>query len=125
MIQLSSKNDESSFVMTSSLLIKNFKIDKFGDFSSHFDYNSRTDIFRDDISLIINQCHLQATEGSLRRTQSVRQPRSALKQSALVKMKTKCEILWQNCSPYICRKNIFSVLLMLSLLLICIYFTKL
>ena len=42
------------------------------------------DIFRDDISLIINQSHLQATEGSLRRTQSVRQPRSASKRSALV-----------------------------------------
>ena len=71
------------FVMTSSR-IKNFKIDKFGDFSSDIDYNSRTDIFRDAISLIINQCDLQATEGSLRRTQSVRQPRSASKRSALV-----------------------------------------
>ena len=44
------------FVMTSSLLIKILKIDKFGDFSSNIDYNSRTDIFRDAISLIINQC---------------------------------------------------------------------
>ena len=44
------------FVMTSSLRIKNFKMDKFGDFSSDIDYNSRTDIFRDAISLIINQC---------------------------------------------------------------------
>ena len=41
--------------MTSSLRIKNFKIDKFGDFSSDIDYNSRTDIFRDAISLIFNQ----------------------------------------------------------------------
>ena len=65
------------FVMTSSLRIKNFKIDKFGDFF-------RTDIFRDAISLIINQCDLQATEGSFWRTQSVRQPRSASKRSALV-----------------------------------------
>ena len=40
-------------VMTSSLRIKNFKIDKFGDFSSDIDYNSRTDIFRDAISLIL------------------------------------------------------------------------
>ena len=65
-------------VMTSSLLIKILKIDKFGDL----------DIFRDDISLIINQCHLQATEGSLRRTRSVRQPRSASKRTALVNYKT-------------------------------------
>ena len=70
--------------MTSSLLIKILKIDKFGDFSCEIDYNRRTDVFRDVISLIINQCHLQATEGSLRRTQSVRQPRSASKRSALV-----------------------------------------
>ena len=42
------------FVMTSSLSIKNFKINKFGDFSSDIDYHNRTDIFRDAISLIIN-----------------------------------------------------------------------
>ena len=50
--------------MTSSLLIKNFKIDKFGDFSSDFDYDSRTDIFRDDISLIINQCDSRRPKGA-------------------------------------------------------------
>ena len=72
------------FVMTSSLLIKILKIDKFGDFSSEIDFKTKMVIFRDDISLIINQCHLQATEGSLPRTQSVRQPRSASKRSALV-----------------------------------------
>ena len=72
------------FVMTSSLRIKNFKIDKFGDFSSDIDFNTKMDIFRDDISLIINQCHLQVTEGSPRRTRSVRPPRSASKRSALV-----------------------------------------
>ena len=66
------------FAMTSSLLIKNFKIDKFGVFSSDIDFKTKMDIFRDYISLIINQCHLQATEGS------VRQPRSASKRSALV-----------------------------------------
>ena len=71
-------------VMTSSLRIKNFKIDKFGDFSSDIDFKTKMDKFRDDISLIINQCHLQATEGSLRRTRSVCQPRSASKRSALV-----------------------------------------
>ena len=72
------------FAMTSSLLIKILKIDKFGVFSSDIDFKTKMDIFRDDISLIINQCHLQATEGSLRQTRSVRQPRSASKRSALV-----------------------------------------
>ena len=78
------------FVMTSSLFIKILKIDKFGDFSSDIDFETKMDIFRDDISLIINQCNLQATEGSLRRTQSVRQPRSASKRSALVYLKMLC-----------------------------------
>ena len=70
------------FVMTSSLLIKNLKFDKFGDFSSDIDFKTKMDIFRGDISLIINQYHLQATEGSLRRTQSVRQLCSASKREA-------------------------------------------
>ena len=39
-------------VMTSSLRIKNFKIDKFGDFSSEIGFNTKMDIFRDVISLI-------------------------------------------------------------------------
>ena len=71
------------FVMTSSLLIKILKtnLDKFGDFSSDIDFKTKMDIFRDDISLIINQFHPQATEGSLRRTLCVRQPRSASKQA--------------------------------------------
>ena len=43
------------FAMTSSLLIKILKIDNFSDLSCDIDYNSRTDIFRDVISLIINQ----------------------------------------------------------------------
>ena len=72
------------FAMTSSLLIKIIKIDKFGVFSSDIDFETKMDIFRDDISLIINQCHLQATEGSLRRKRSIRQSRSASKRSALV-----------------------------------------
>ena len=87
MMQLSSKNDDSSLCMTSSLLIKILKIDKFGVFSSDIDFKTKMDIFRDYISLIINQCHLQATEGSLRRTRSVCQPRSASKRSALVELK--------------------------------------
>ena len=41
-------------VMMSSLRVKILKIDKFGDFSCNIDHNSRTDVFRDVISLIIN-----------------------------------------------------------------------
>ena len=52
------------FVMTSSLRIKILIIDKFGDFSSEFDYNSRTDIFRDGISLIINQSDPRRPKGA-------------------------------------------------------------
>ena len=77
------------FAMTSPLLIKILKIDKFGVFSSDIDFKTKMDIFRDDISRLINQCHLQATEGSIRRTQSVRQPRSASKRSALVRNKKR------------------------------------
>ena len=72
------------FVITSSLLIKILKIDKFGDFSSDIDFKTKMDKFRDEISLTINQFHPQATKGSLRWTRSVRQPRSASKRSALV-----------------------------------------
>ena len=85
-------------VMTSSLRIQNFKIDKFGDFSSDIDFKTKMDIFRDDISLIINQCQPQATEGSLWRIRSVHKPRSASKRSALVVRKyinevfMKCQI---------------------------------
>ena len=75
-----SKNDDSSLCYDVIITHQNFKIDKFGDFDS----KTKMDIFRDDISLIINKCHLQATEGSLRRTRSVRQPHSASKRSALV-----------------------------------------
>ena len=56
MAQLSSKKIIHHFVMTPSLLIKILKIDKLGDFSCDIEYNSRTDVFRDVISLIINQC---------------------------------------------------------------------
>ena len=41
--------------MTSSLLIKILKIYKFGDFSCDIDYSSRTGVFRDVVSLIINR----------------------------------------------------------------------
>ena len=52
------------FVMTSSLLIKILKIDKFGDFSCDIDYNSRTDVFSDVIPLIINQCEPRGPKGA-------------------------------------------------------------
>ena len=52
------------FVMTSSLLIKILKIDKFSDFSCDNDYNSGTDVFRDVISLIINQCDPRRPKGA-------------------------------------------------------------
>ena len=52
------------FVMTSSLRIKNFKIDKFGDFSSEIGFNTKMDIFRDVISLIINQCDSRRPKGA-------------------------------------------------------------
>ena len=78
MLQLSSKMTTHHFVMTPSLLIKILKIDNFGDFSCDIDYHSRTDIIRDAIYLIINQCDPRRPKGS------VRQPRSASKRSALV-----------------------------------------
>ena len=52
------------FAMTSSLLIKILKIDKFGVFSSDIDYNRRTDIFIDAIFLIINQCDPRRPKGA-------------------------------------------------------------
>ena len=51
-------------VMTSSLRIKILKIDKFGDFSCDIDYDSRTDVFRAVISLIINQCDPRLPKGA-------------------------------------------------------------
>ena len=51
-------------VMTSSLRIKILKIDKFGDFYCDIDYNSRTDVFRDVISHIINQCDPRRQQGA-------------------------------------------------------------
>ena len=58
MIQLSSKNDGSSlcYDVISTNFFKNLKTNKLGDFSCDIDYNSRTDVFRDVISLIVNQC---------------------------------------------------------------------
>ena len=64
MTQLSSKMMTHHFVMTSSLLIKILKIDKFVDFSCDIDYHSRTDVFRDVNHLIINQCDPRRPKGS-------------------------------------------------------------
>ena len=52
------------FAMTSSLLIKILKIDKFGVFSSDIDYSIMTDVFRDVLSFIINQCDPRRSKGS-------------------------------------------------------------
>ena len=82
MMQLSPKNDDSSLCYDVIITHQILKIDKFGDFSSDIDFKTKMDTFRYDISRLINQCHLQANEGSLRRTRSVRQPRSASKRSA-------------------------------------------
>ena len=46
--------------MTSSFHIKN--VDKFVDFLSDIDYNSKADIFRDVISLTIDQCESRRTQ---------------------------------------------------------------
>ena len=54
MIELSSKVMTHHSVMT-SYASKNLKIDKFGDFSSDIDFYSKTDMFKDVISLKINQ----------------------------------------------------------------------
>ena len=63
MMQLSSKNDDSSLCYDVIITHQNFKIDKFGDFSCDIDYNSRTDVYRDAISLIINQCDPRRPKG--------------------------------------------------------------
>ena len=52
------------FVMTSTLFIKILKIDIFGDFSCDINYNSKTDVFRDVISLITNQCDSRSPKGA-------------------------------------------------------------
>ena len=54
MMRLSSKNDDSSLCYDVIITHKNFKIDKFGDCSSDFDFKTKMDIFRDNISLIMS-----------------------------------------------------------------------
>ena len=46
-------------IMMSSLRIKIFRIDKFGDFSCDVDYSIMTDLFRDVIPLIIKDTALE------------------------------------------------------------------
>ena len=57
MMQLSSKNDDSS-------LYYDVIIDKFGDFSCNIEYNCMTDLFRDVISLLFNQCDPRRPKGA-------------------------------------------------------------
>ena len=64
MMQLSSKMMTHHFVMTLSLLIKILIIDKFGDFSCHIDESSRTDVFREVFSHIINQSAPRRPQGA-------------------------------------------------------------
>ena len=68
MMQLSSKNDDASLCCDVIITHQNFKNGQIWCFSSDIDFKTKMDIFRDDISRLINQCHLQATEVSLRRT---------------------------------------------------------
>ena len=64
MIQQSSKKDESSLYYDVINAYQILKFDKFGDFSSDIDYNSRTDVFTEVISLIINQCDPRRPKGA-------------------------------------------------------------
>ena len=56
MMQLSSKNNDSSLCYDVIITHQNLKFDTFGDFSCGIDYSRCTDVFRDVISLIIIQC---------------------------------------------------------------------
>ena len=51
-------------VVASSLRIQILKISKFGDFSCDVDYNSWPDVFRDVVSVTINQCDPRRTKGA-------------------------------------------------------------
>ena len=64
MMQLSSKNDDSSLCYDVIITHQNFKKDKFGDFMSDIDFNTKMDIFKDVISLIINQCDPRRPKGA-------------------------------------------------------------
>ena len=64
MMQLSSKNDDSSLCYDLIITHQNFEIEKFGDLSCDIDYNCMTDLFRDVISLLINQSDLRQPKGA-------------------------------------------------------------
>ena len=64
MMQLSSKNDDSSLCYDVIITHQIFKNSQFGDFSSEIDFNTKMDIFRDVISLIINQCDSRRPKGA-------------------------------------------------------------
>ena len=60
-----SKNDDSSLCYDAiTTHQKNLQIYKFDDFSSDIDFNSKTDIFSDVISLIINQSEPRRPKGA-------------------------------------------------------------
>ena len=64
MMQLSSKNEDSSLCQAIIITHQNFKIDKFVDFSCDIDYNSSTGVFMDVISLIINHYDPKRPKGT-------------------------------------------------------------
>ena len=68
--------------MTSSLRIKKRKIDKFGDFSNDIDYSSKTDVFRDVITLLLINVSEPRRPKDASGRHSVLQPRSVSKRSA-------------------------------------------
>ena len=80
--------------MVTSLHIKFLKIDKFVDFSRDIDYISRTDVFRDVLSFIINQCDPRRPQGASG-GHIIRQPRNASKRSALIIVKCRHFILFE------------------------------
>ena len=84
MMRLTSKNDDSSLCYDVIITHQKFKIDKFSYFSSEIDFNAKMDIFRDVISLMINQYDPRRPKGASGGTRNVCQPRSACKRSALV-----------------------------------------
>ena len=57
-------NDDSSLCYDVIIMHQKLKFNKFNDFSSDIDFNSKTDIFLDIISLVINQCEPRCPNGA-------------------------------------------------------------
>ena len=64
MIQLSSKNDNSSFFYDVIITHQKLNIENLCDFSIDIDYSSKTDVFMDVIYLIIIQCEPRNPKGA-------------------------------------------------------------